>query len=196
MLLKRFLGSMDQSSSAYQNWYHILGVYFTEQEHRRSHSELPLYEIREQLSPCSRASLAIVRFGFFKTLLDWWTVGFANVNQKNTSGDSLLVLGAITGSVSITQNLLKRGAHVNASRGKFGSALQAASSEGYESVVRLLLEEGADVNASGGRYGSALQAASSQGHESVVQLLLDKGADIYARGGKHHSALQAATSEG
>lgn len=71
---------------------------------------------------------------------------------------------------------LAKGADFNAQGGKYGNALQAASSEGHEKVVQMLLDKGADVNAQGGLYGNALQAATSGGHEKVVQLLLDKGA--------------------
>jgi hypothetical protein len=39
--------------------------------------------------------------------------------------------------------LLENGADVNALGGKYGSALQAASSEGHKPIVRLLLEKGA-----------------------------------------------------
>jgi ankyrin repeat protein len=54
-------------------------------------------------------------------------------------------------------------AGVNAQGGRYGSALQAASSRGYRDVVQLLLDKGADVNAQGGYYDNALQAASSRG---------------------------------
>jgi ankyrin repeat protein len=85
---------------------------------------------------------------------------------------------------------------VNAQGGRYGNALQAASSEGHEKVVQILLDQGADVNAQGGRYGNALQAASSGGHEKVVRMLLDRGADINAQGGYFGNALQAASFRG
>ena len=85
---------------------------------------------------------------------------------------------------------------VNIQGGRYGNALQAASSGGHEKVVQRLLDQGADINAQGGRYGSALQAASSEGHEKVVQRLLDQGADINAQGGYFGNALQAASFRG
>ena len=194
-LLKRFIGSMDQSSLAYRNWHEMVGKYFGEFKsglHRRT-DVLPLHRVYKWLSPCSQASLAIVTFGFHNVILDWWTVGFASINQTDSSGESLLQLEALRGFLSITKDLLKMGADVNAIGGQYGTALQAASSSGHESIVQLLLEQGADANVMGGQYGTALQAASSSGHESIVQLLLEQGADVNASGGQFGSALQAAS---
>lgn len=184
-LLKRFLGSMDQSSLAYQDWHQSVEnyLYNVTSIHFDSDRKLPLRQVFERLSPCSRASLAVVTFGFHMTLLDWWASGFANINQENSSGESLLQLSAIRGSVPIAEDLLKKGADINASGGEFGSALQAASYFGHESIVTLLLDKGADANATGGKYGSALLAASYSGHESILQLLLEKGADVNPAGG-------------
>ena len=194
-LLQRFLGSMDQSSSAYQNWYEMVGNHFNSGL-LRTMDTLPLYRVYKSLSPCSQASLAIATFGYHKVVLDWWTVGFANVNQKNSSGESLLQLAAMEGFASIVETLLKMGADINELGGTYGSALQTASYAGHESIVQLLLDKGADINASGGRYDYALQAASSSGHKSIVQLLLDHGADPNASGGEYGSALQAASYAG
>ena len=194
-LLKRFLGSMDQSSLAYQNWHKMVGKHLHDFGSRQSRSyyELPSNMHYEALSPCSRASLAIVSFGFHKTLLDWWAVGFADVNEKTFYGSSLLMIGAARGFVSIAEDLLKKGADVNAASRGYGTALQAASYWGVEPIVQMLLDKGADVNASGGIFGNALQATSNSGHKSIVQLLLDKGADVNASGGEYGSALKASS---
>lgn len=182
-LLKYFLGSMDQSSLACQNWHEMVGYYFHESiACPKIYSALPLYRVYWQLSPCSWASLAIVMFGYHKTIPDCWTLGFAGIDQKTSSGNTLLLLGAKRGPIPIVDDLLKKGADINASGGSYGSALEVASDSGHESVVQLLLGKGADPNASNGWYGGALPAASCSGHESVVQLLLDKGADINASG--------------
>jgi hypothetical protein len=92
--------------------------------------------------------------------------------------------------------LLDKGADVNAHGGRYGNALQAASSRGHEQIVKLLLDKGADVNALGGSYGNALYAALKRGHEQIVKLLLDKGADVNAHGGSYGNALYAASERG
>ena len=99
-------------------------------------------------------------------------------------------------AMRVVRLLLENGADINARRGRYGNALQAALFYGYEGIVRLLLENGADVNAQGGDYGNALQAASSKGDEGIVRLLLENGANVDAQGGRHGNALQVAIYKG
>jgi ankyrin repeat protein len=100
-----------------------------------------------------------------------------------------LYISCYYGNLGIVQQLLEKGADVNAPGGDYGTALQAASAEGHDLVVQRLLEKGADVNAPGGRHHStALQAASAGGHDQVVQRLLEAGADVNAQGGDYRAA--------
>ncbi len=193
--LKKFLGSLNESSPAYQNWYSSIENLFAR---NRSfyYVGTPLHRIYEELSPSSRSIISISAFGFHAVISDWWTVASVYVEQTNCKGTTPLQLASIGGFIAVIQELTGREADVNAQGGSFGSALYEASYRGHEMVVRLLLEKGADVNAKGGKYGSALQAASDDGHEMVVRLLLDKGADVNAKGGKYGSALQAASYRG
>ncbi|KAH7201175.1 ankyrin repeat-containing domain protein [Fusarium oxysporum] len=109
---------------------------------------------------------------------------------------SRLYYACFVGLVLPVQDLISKGADVNAQGGRYGNALQAAAFRGHEEIFRLLLDKGADVNAQGGRYGNALQAAAYGGHEEIVRLLIDKGADINAQGGEYSNALQAAILRG
>lgn len=98
---------------------------------------------------------------------------------------------------AVIQLLLNSGAHVNAQGGKYGNALQAASTLGHTSIVRLLLGNGADPNIDGGYYGNALQvAATKRDNDAIIQLLLNSGAHINAQGGTYGNALQAASTLG
>ena len=107
-----------------------------------------------------------------------------------------LYYASLTGLLGQVQELLEKGADVNAQGGEYGNALQAASCQGHDQVVERLLEKGADVNAQGGEFGNALQAASWGGHDQVVERLLEKGADVNAQGGEFGNALQAASEQG
>ena len=51
------------------------------------------------------------------------------------------------GHKEVAKMLLEKGADVNAQGGRYGNALQIASSRGYEQVVKILLDKDADVNA-------------------------------------------------
>lgn len=51
------------------------------------------------------------------------------------------------------------GADVNAERGKYGSALQAAAAKGHSAIALFLLDYGVAANQTGGRCGCALNAA-------------------------------------
>jgi len=192
--LKKFLGSLNESSPAYQNWYSSIEKHFASD--RSFYFGMPLYRIYKELSPSSRSILSISVFGFHAVISDWWTVASVYVEQTNCKGTTPLQLASIGGFIAVIQELTGREADVNAQGGSFGSALYEASYRGHEMVVRLLLEKGADVNAKGGKYGSALQAASDDGHEMVVRLLLDKGADVNAQGGSFGSALYEASYRG
>ena len=112
------------------------------------------------------------------------------INSEQLEGITMPAL-----SLESTSNLSKK---INTQGGKYGNALQAASSGGHDKVMQILLDKGADVNAQGGYYGNALQATSSGGHDTdkVMQMLLDRGADVNAQGGYYGNALQAASYRG
>jgi hypothetical protein len=109
-----------------------------------------------------------------------------------------LYYASLIGLFYQVQRLIEKGADVNAQGGRYGNALQAASS-GNQKIVKLLIENGADVNAQGGEYGNALYAASSNGNQEIVKLLIEKGADVNAQGeeyGNAANALYAASCNG
>ncbi|RDW58460.1 hypothetical protein BP5796_12390 [Coleophoma crateriformis] len=110
--------------------------------------------------------------------------------------DKALYLASSDGHTEAIEQLLSKGADVNARDIRRGSALQAASYKGHEQIVNLLLEKGADVNAQGGHCGNALQAASIGVHEQIVKLLLEKDVDVNAQGGYYGNALQAISFRG
>ncbi|KAH7117475.1 hypothetical protein EDB81DRAFT_767262 [Dactylonectria macrodidyma] len=170
----------------FKNWVTIWNVDYDWNEAPRGKIPVPLYY----------ASLLGLD-SIVSMLLDDTTLAALPPIGDRCYADSLRQKPESFGSNENTvQMLLEKGVDVNAKGGRYGSAVQAASSGGYDEIVQLLLEKGADVNTEDGFYGSALQAASSGGHENIVQLLLKKGADVNAEGGFYGSALQVALSGG
>ncbi|CAF9905723.1 hypothetical protein IMSHALPRED_003947 [Imshaugia aleurites] len=194
-LLKNFIGSPTETFPAYRNWF------LAALPERRS-SHFPSMETRnlvladlEALEPSSLPSLPIAFFGLHRMLREWWDS--VDPRQENAKGQPLLLVAVMGGCASTVQELLVKGADIEAAKGGIeNSALYEVSSRGDESVTRVLLENGADVNARGGPFMNALQVASSSGHESIVQLLLEKGADMSAQGPRFSNALEAATLPG
>ena len=115
--------------------------------------------------------------------------------KSNTIPDPLYY-SCRAGFLDVSKWLLTTGADINAQRGYYGNALQAASEGSHESIMQLLLDAGANINAQGGYFGTALQAASYHGHKVIVRLLLDGGAGINAQEGVYGNALQAASDGG
>lgn len=98
--------------------------------------------------------------------------------------------------MTIARRLLDVGSEVNATGGKYGTALIAAAFCGHQDMIHLLFDSGADINITGGKYGTALIAAAFCGHQDMIHLLLDSGTDINATGGKYGTALFAAAFTG
>ena len=83
-----------------------------------------------------------------------------------------LQFAAISGSIAIANELIQRGANVNAAPlGEDGrTALEGAAEHGRLDMVQLLLNLEAEVRGS-----RALQFARKEGHDGVVMLLLENG---------------------
>ncbi|MCJ1269568.1 hypothetical protein MMC22_009460 [Lobaria immixta] len=131
-----------------------------------------------------------------RILLQFLENNATDTNFSNIDLEDAVYLASFLNNKTTVVLLLKKGANINAPRGHYGNALQAASRAGHLEIVRLLLESGANVNAAGGYYGTSLQAASRAGHLEIVSLLLEQGAKANAAGGYYGTALQAASRAG
>jgi ankyrin repeat protein len=125
----------------------------------------------------------------------------AQWDARDDSGLSSLGRAAVTGDMSMVQQLLQEKVDVNtpAALNKGRTTLQAAAEGGHLAVVERLLQEKANVNAPpadiDGR--TALQAAAKGGHLAVVERLLQEKTDVNAPAAQYgRTALQAAAEGG
>lgn len=95
----------------------------------------------------------------------------ANVNAKDTSGETALVAASKKGHEPTVRVLLEHGADVNVQK---DLALVHAVCDGSPSMVDLLLKHGAEVKV---QVSSVLYTASILGHQPVVEILLKHGVD-------------------
>lgn len=105
----------------------------------------------------------------------------ADVNAKNTKGETALIAAAERGHLNIVDILFEKDADINAKNNKGWTALWMVASRGHSFIVRALLERGADVNAKENTGGNtALHMAALAGHTEIVKLLLKNNADVNA----------------
>ncbi len=69
----------------------------------------------------------------------------ADVNARNSNGETALMWAALFGYKNIAQLLLNYGAHINAQNIWYNTALMWATEQGHKDMVKFLLEHGADA---------------------------------------------------
>ena len=99
-----------------------------------------------------------------------------DLNVKNDSGDTLLMLAASDGRTDIVKVLLAKGADVNAKNNDGATALLYAIDGGHTDTVKVLLAKGADINARTYNGFTALMIAKEKGHKDIVRILKEAGA--------------------
>jgi uncharacterized protein len=96
------------------------------------------------------------------------------VEHRNKSGESPLMMASIKGYLDLAQQLIERGADVN----KTGwTPLHYAASGGQVAVINLLLEHHAYIDASSPNGSTPLMMAALYGSPGAVKTLLEAGAD-------------------
>jgi ankyrin repeat protein len=101
-------------------------------------------------------------------------------------GATALHLALEKGNEEMVQELLRKGASINAEGSDFYKPLTAAIISHDEKLIRLVLDAGADINGHrGGLYESALNIAVSAGLKNVVNILLDLGMDVNESSGRN-----------
>ncbi|KAL8721277.1 MAG: hypothetical protein Q9181_007747, partial [Wetmoreana brouardii] len=97
--------------------------------------------------------------------------------SKGEEGRTALQAASSVGDVETVEQLLLRGADVNAPAAVLNgaTALQAAAIKGYLRIAQILLEQGADIDAKAGIENgrTAIEGAAEFGRMDMVKFLLD-----------------------
>jgi cytohesin len=107
----------------------------------------------------------------------------------------------VSGDIQAVEDLLARGANVNAKSELGSSALHTAAVFGHKDIAELLIEKGADVNTKAesslwDKGMTALHGSCVKGQKGVAELLIAKGADVNAKSKNGYTPLHIAVTEG
>jgi uncharacterized membrane protein YhaH (DUF805 family) len=115
---------------------------------------------------------------------------------KANSGEATLIAAATNGDAALAEQLLARGADVNAADENGYTALMFAALTGHTETVRFLLARGANANATDNSGFTALIFAAVKGYSGIVKMLLARGANASAADKDGHTPLWYATKQG
>lgn len=102
----------------------------------------------------------------------------ANVNTKDASGFTALMLAADRNYTDVIELLLQAGAKVDIKDNAGETALIYAAQESTPDVVKKLLDAGANINVQNELGETALIRAATQNSPEVVEVLLNAGANV------------------
>ena len=103
--------------------------------------------------------------------------GGADINERDSSGNTGLVVAAYTGATEVAWTLLDvKGVKVDARGAGMTTALVTAARQGNAEIVQLLLSNGADKSLKDEQGATALSAARLCGHDEIVDILDPAGA--------------------
>lgn len=103
----------------------------------------------------------------------------ANLEQRDDSGRTPLMLATRANDVAIATMLVEAGADVNARDAIRDTPFLYAGAEGRNAILRAILATGrADLSDTNRYGGTALIPAAHHGHPQTVRILLDTGIDI------------------
>ena len=101
-------------------------------------------------------------------------------DARRTGGATALMAFASVGAVDLVEDLLRRGADLEARDEQGSTALMYAANAAEDEVVRLLVDAGADGDARDAEGSTPLMFAAQRGSTRAVKRLLAAGVDVSA----------------
>ncbi|KOC08180.1 ankyrin repeat-containing protein [Aspergillus flavus AF70] len=190
-ILKRFLGSPQESSPYFRHWIQYIF------KHQDSF-ELPYGNGRvsqDDLEPIDTPVLAMAWLGLYHPLQEWWEDEHIDLLLENNRGETLIAIAARVRCEPLCKKLVSRLPKDQRTRG-CGCALIIAAKQGDENLVRFLVQEGnANVNLVARGFTTALCEACVIGALNIVKYLVEEAqasVDVRTECDNYISALAAA----
>jgi hypothetical protein len=106
------------------------------------------------------------------------TLSVAQINSKNSSGNTALSISIKVGDLKMAKLLLRFGANPNCSNNAGQSCIFIACWHNRLSILHSLAEAGGDINQADERGWTPLMVATSKGYTHIVKFLIDRGAEV------------------
>jgi hypothetical protein len=119
-----------------------------------------------------------------------------DVNEKDSEGNSPLLLACRSENLEIAEMLVVAGAGVSAANEQGDTPLLAAVGAGKLALAEMLVSKGADVNAKGSEGNSPLLLACRSGNFEMAEMLVCAGAGVSAANKRGDTPLLAAVGAG
>jgi hypothetical protein len=113
----------------------------------------------------------------------------ANVNLKNASGETPLMMLDADATSDLIWDLINKGAKVNFQDDGGETALMQASTQNNLEAVKTLIDAGAKVDLRNNGGQTALMLAAGEGYVNIVRALVLAGADINATDKEEKNAM-------
>ncbi|EAX94535.1 hypothetical protein TVAG_429770 [Trichomonas vaginalis G3] len=125
------------------------------------------------------------------SLLDYFIIHGANINEKDEEGNTALHIAALYNSKETAELLISHGANINEKDSEESTALHSAACNCKE-VAELLISHGANINEKEEFGNTALHIAAQYNSKETAELLISHGININEKDKDGNTALHIA----